>query len=675
MSKRTLAAVLAIAAGICLPGAGRAADQVILGKKLLVNNPTGSEANRKVIGVASERATDVPAPIVDPTSVGATLRVIANGTTNSDQSYVLDGGGWAPLGSVGYKYLGPTGGDGDPVKLVIVKRTPSGTALLKINVSGGLGTQSLDVVPPNAGTDGGYILSIGSERYCASFGGAAGGTEVKDTAMLWKVIRPTAQGGCPTPPTTTTTSSSTTTSTSSSTSTSSTTTTIPGPSPLCPGDTTRTLFVGGPGTGACHVYDDDPTNCEKAFHMSPCGPASCFYDSGSCNGCGANNREQGFCVNTCIEGAPSCPGDATRTIFAGYAGSSACTNLSFSPTLCNQAFHIGGDGIAASCFHDGSDCLGCGPNNLSSGLCQNTCPVCEGNPARDTFAGGPGSQGCSNLSTQSSCEGAFVIGDNRTSNSCAWDGGCFGCGPQNHNDGLCSNECPTCANDPSRTIFLGGPGNGACTQFDGSPILCEQAFHLGGGDCPGIFSCFYDFDNDACLGCGQPNQASGLCTNTCAAPICGDGTVNLPGEECDGGDVGTCAGNEICGFDCQCAPCGATVIPAGGGVFNGTTTGTGSLASSCGFGTLTAPEQTFLWTPSTSGTATIETCGGITNFDTVVSLRVGGCNGTEVACNDDACLVSSRIMPTVTAGTPYVIVVDGYGGSFGSFTLTVTPAP
>src|SRR5207247_4034182 len=48
-------------------------------------------------------------------------------------------------------------------------------------------------------------------------------------------------------------------------------------------------------------------------------------------------------------------------------------------------------------------------------------------------------------------------------------------------------------------------------------------------------------------------------------------------------------------------------------------------------------------------------------------------------CNDDACANStgliraSRLTPSVTAGTTYYIVVDGYAGSRGSFALRVTP--
>src|SRR5207249_7410498 len=91
--------------------------------------------------------------------------------------------------------------------------------------------------------------------------------------------------------------------------------------------------------------------------------------------------------------------------------------------------------------------------------------------------------------------------------------------------------------------------------------------------------------------------------------------------------------------------------------------------------------QMFHWTPAVSGTATIETCGARTNFGTVLYMPSGVCSGgAEVVSgsNDDTCPNSSglfrasRIMPTVTAGQTYFIVVDGYGGAQGTFSLTVT---
>src|SRR5947208_855784 len=123
----------------------------------------------------------------------------------------------------------------------------------------------------------------------------------------------------------------------------------------------------------------------------------------------------------------------------------------------------------------------------------------------------------------------------------------------------------------------------------------------------------------------------------------------------------------------------ATVIPAGGGTFTATTSGTSTLAGTCG-SSGSSPEKVFQWTPSLSGPATIETCGSGTTYDSVLYLRAASCaTGAEVQCNDDACanasglFRASRITPTVTAGTTYYIVVDGFGGSSGSFALRVTP--
>ena len=174
--------------------------RAILGKKLLVKDPSGDETQRAVVALGRETTTNIgPAILGDPVANGATLRVIANGATDSDQTYVLDASGWSVLGSTGFKYLGPTGGDGDAVKKVLIKRTAGGTALVKAIVKGNVGTQSLDVLPPNPASDGGIVLTInGGATYCTAFGGAAGGTTVKDDVKGWKVINASAEA-CPAP--------------------------------------------------------------------------------------------------------------------------------------------------------------------------------------------------------------------------------------------------------------------------------------------------------------------------------------------------------------------------------------------------------------------------------------------------------------------------------------------
>lgn len=197
-----------------------------------------------------------------------------------------------------------------------------------------------------------------------------------------------------------------------------------------------------------------------------------------------------------------------------------------------------------------------------------------------------------------------------------------------------------------------------------------------------------------------------------AAPgTCGDGILD-PGEQCD--DANTLAGDccspactsdegEACSDDgdpctrdvcdrgvCVHAPPGScsvcdvrTVIPPAGGTVSGRTDprgtpdGRGSTSGTCGL-TGNAPEQVFEWTPDAWGTATITTCSPSTEFDTVVYVRRAACDGEQVACRDDdsACGAGSKrstVTFTVTGGETYEIVVDGFDGAYGAFTLHVTP--
>ena len=134
------------------------------------------------------------------------------------------------------------------------------------------------------------------------------------------------------------------------------------------------------------------------------------------------------------------------------------------------------------------------------------------------------------------------------------------------------------------------------------------------------------------------------------------------------------------------AGCGTVgVIPPEGGTVAGTTSGgTSTLAGTCAT-SANSPERVYQWTPATSGTALVQTCGSGTLYDSVVHVHAGACSGPEVACNDDTagCTTGepndhhgSRLSFTVTAGQTYLLVVDGYNGAAGAYTLIVTaPAP
>jgi len=181
----------------CNPDCTCPAPQTIRGKLLKFKEGSTGEPSRRVTIVGFEMDTDI-AIVGDPRVGGATLRVVANGAIGSDETYILDPAGWVAL-PTGFAYYGPTGSDGDPVGVVKIRRLTSGTALFLARLRGNLGTQPLNVVPPNSGDDGGAILTIvGGDAYCVLFGGIAGGTETTDNANRWRIFRPDGQG-CPLP--------------------------------------------------------------------------------------------------------------------------------------------------------------------------------------------------------------------------------------------------------------------------------------------------------------------------------------------------------------------------------------------------------------------------------------------------------------------------------------------
>lgn len=64
-----------------------------------------------------------------------------------------------------------------------------------------------------------------------------------------------------------------------------------------------------------------------------------------------------------------------------------------------------------------------------------------------------------------------------------------------------------------------------------------------------------DADNRQVLNLTAPTVAN--FRKSCLA-ACGDGAVNLPGEECDGGDDSMCPGE--CSYDCRCPYCGDGIV-------------------------------------------------------------------------------------------------------------------
>ncbi len=85
-----------------------------------------------------------------------------------------------------------------------------------------------------------------------------------------------------------------------------------------------------------------------------------------------------------------------------------------------------------------------------------------------------------------------------------------------------------------------------------------------------------------------------------------------------------------------------------------------------------APDVQYTWTAPATLTYTFSTAGS--SFDTILEVRLYSNPSTVLGCNDDANgTVQSSLTLNVTAGTTYLINIDGYGSSSGSYALNIPP--
>lgn len=158
-----------------------------------------------------------------------------------------------------------------------------------------------------------------------------------------------------------------------------------------------------------------------------------------------------------------------------------------------------------------------------------------------------------------------------------------------------------------------------------------------------------DMDDD-----GVPDQLDNCpeTPNPSQADADGDGL----GDACD-------SNSDLC----------TTALPICPGTFDGSTFGaTNDGTSTCSpFATLNK-DVWFKYTPQTSGSVTISTCGSA--YDNYLSVH-SGCPGTtanQVACNHGGCGgVWASVTFNATAGQPYLVRVNGYGANQIEFTLTL----
>ena len=185
---RLATAIALCATAIVSASAAHATDTLIPGKINIIKDTKLTKMVAKPVGTFT-----VPAPLSsgDPTLTGGSLAVADTGDSNGFftslpvQAAPL---GWKglgnPAGSNGYKYKG-TGTGGDPCKIVLVKET-----VIKFVCKD---DQLLN--PPLTGNSS-IKLQLGTDQfYCAEFGG----TEVKNTASIFKRKEASAPSACSSP--------------------------------------------------------------------------------------------------------------------------------------------------------------------------------------------------------------------------------------------------------------------------------------------------------------------------------------------------------------------------------------------------------------------------------------------------------------------------------------------
>ena len=103
---------------------------------------------------------------------------------------------------------------------------------------------------------------------------------------------------------------------------------------------------------------------------------------------------------------------------------------------------------------------------------------------------------------------------------------------------------------------------------------------------------------------------------------------------------------------------------------SGNTAGSGDeVAGACGG---TAEEFIYEYSAPQDGTYLFSLAGS--SFDTVLYIKAEplGCSWNELACNDDSVGVQSQVSLAMTTGQTVFVMVDGFGGATGAYTLNVS---
>lgn len=245
----------------------------------------------------------------------------------------------------------------------------------------------------------------------------------------------------------------------------------------------------------------------------------------------------------------------------------------------------------------------------------------------------------------------------------------------------------------STTDASTGSTTDASTGSTGGSTTGEPPTMDGYGDCanndPAV-ACLMDEEcigdgtgNAVCLeqGCMDAGDCAVPATGN-AVPTCLDVTNDMVTDcylDCSGGEA--CPDGMACVLDFVCIwellppPPGmcpdqdiGNTVPQ---TVMGDNTGLGDdHVSTCGDGG--GEDATYQFTAPAAGSYTFDTAGSML-ADTILSI-LDGCGGMELDCNDDVGggVFSSEVTLMLAAGQTVIIVVDGYGGEVGPFTLNIS---
>ncbi|WP_437636266.1 MXAN_6577-like cysteine-rich protein [Sorangium sp. So ce854] len=337
------------------------------------------------------------------------------------------------------------------------------------------------------------------------------------------------------------------------------------------------------------------------------------------------------------------------------------------PTLSSAALLLVAGGVLAT---------SCAEGESQPSLCTDGQTQCEGQ--------------CVDTQTDDlhcgACDGACAEGQRCTEGRCegaAGGGGAGGEGGEGGGEGggeacgedetLCGARCVDLESDAANCGDCGvqcGAGR-VCAAGD---CACSAELTECDDACVDVQS-----DRAHCGGCGAPCGPSQLCVEgacACAAELteCGGACVNLEtSEQHCGGCDNACERGSFC----QAGACTCVVgthdelddtFPQ---VVTGTTVG-GESNYSLACVAAGASERVYLFTPSEAGTYTLDTFGS--SFDTAIGV-VGAASCAQLACNDDdvaTAVAQSKVRAVIGAGESVLIVVTGFDGAEGDFTLNMS---